>query len=708
MQINDLIDRVAELQGGESLARDLRKFVNRRKLGLVYEESKPEYVRLISKPVIEGDLVNILPPRGTLENLTGNDEADEIWRVLSIEEGQAVVGSIETNDALEVRYDDLVAVARFDQIIYCGLSETGRVERGGDKPYHTVINGENYHALELLLFPYFHSVDCIYIDPPYNKEDSKDWKYNCDYVDGNDAYRHSKWLTMMEGRLRLAKKLLNPDESVLIVAIDEKEYLRLGLLLEQIFPDAKLQMISTIVNPSGVPRGGQFARTNEYLFVLLIGDATASGVVLSDEWRTGKKSSAGTPRWRPMRRQGSHDTRAERHRSFFPIYVEKETGKLLRCGEPLPLDVDRSTIKSDNPNEEIVWPVKPSGVEGCWQIGPDTIQRLLAEGYVRTRTRNEYGWILTYLAEGEVEKVENGTFAVLGRGGANNEIIVEGDKDPAFIPGVQWSIQSHSARDYGTSINNALLGGRSFSYPKSVYAVEDVLRFFILDKPESVVVDFFSGSGTTCHAVMRLNRQDGGNRRSVSITNNEVSYEEAVTLCEQGLRQGDDEWESHGIARYITIPRVTAAITGYTPDNEPVQGDYKFTDEFPMANGFEENAVFYDLKYLEPATITANLAFDEIAPLLWMRAGSVGPVITLGESDPDDATFELTDSYAVLFNYAYSPEFIERCHKRDIEHIFVVTDLDNEYRDLCREFRGKDVRQLYKSYLRSFEIGQDR
>ena len=108
------------------------------------------------------------------------------------------------------------------------------MERGGDKPYHVVIKGENHHALEALRFTHAGKVDCIYIDPPYNSG-ARDWKYNNDYVDENDAYRHSKWLAFMERRLKLAKELLNPDDSVLIVTIDEKEYLRLGLLLEQTF-----------------------------------------------------------------------------------------------------------------------------------------------------------------------------------------------------------------------------------------------------------------------------------------------------------------------------------------------------------------------------------------------------------------------------------------------------------------------------------------
>ncbi len=207
---------------------------------------------------------------------------------------------------------------------------------------------------------------------------------------------------------------------------------------------------------------------------------------------------------------------------------------------------------------------------------------------------------------------------------------------------------------------------------------------------------------------MRLNKQDGGCRRSISVTNNEISFEEAKEFVAQGYCQGDEKWEERGIARYITIPRIMAAITGKTPGKEPIKGSYKFIDQFPMADGFEENAVFFDLTYLEPSVITANLAFDEIAPLLWMRAGSVGPMIKLGDTDPMDATYEVTDTYGVLFDYSYSAPFIRECRARDIGHIFVVTDVDFEYRDMCAEFRGKDVKQLYKSYLRSFEIGQGR
>src|SRR5699024_10406888 len=108
------------------------------------------------------------------------------------------------------------------------------------------------------------------------------------------------------------------------------------------------------------------------------------------------------------------------------------------------------------------------------------------------------------------------------------------------------------------------LPDRTFPFPKSLYAVEDALSFAVQDKPEAKILDFFSGSGTTAHAVMRLNKQDSGRRQCISITNNEVSAEEQRKLRRAGLRPGDPEWEALGICDYITKPRVTAAITGRT------------------------------------------------------------------------------------------------------------------------------------------------
>ena len=105
---------------------------------------------------------------------------------------------------------------------------------------------------------------------------------------------------------------------------------------------------------------------------------------------------------------------------------------------------------------------------------------------------------------------------------------------------------------------------------------------------------------------MRLNRQDGGSRQCISVTNNEVSAEEQSRLRKDGLRPGDSDWERLGICDYITKPRITAAITGRTPAGDSITGDYKFTDEFPMADGFEENAAFFTLTYESPLSVRGN------------------------------------------------------------------------------------------------------
>lgn len=169
--------------------------------------------------------------------------------------------------------------------------------------------------------------DGVNIDPPYNTG-SKDWKYNNDYVDGSDSYRHSKWLSMMEKRLRIAKKLLNPNDSVLIVTIDEKEYLHLGCLLEDIFSDASIQMVSSVINAGGSVRIGAFSRTDEYLFFARLGNAHVLPLPLGAEWRGGKQKSTGPVLWRSMLRGGEASNRFDRPKCFIRFWLKKEQTKL--------------------------------------------------------------------------------------------------------------------------------------------------------------------------------------------------------------------------------------------------------------------------------------------------------------------------------------------------------------------------------------------
>lgn len=606
-------------------------------------------------------------------------------------------------------------VAEYDQPIYAGLKETGRVERGGDKPYQVVINGENYHALETLAFAYAGKVDCIYIDPPYNTG-ARDWKYNNDYVDGSDAYRHSKWLAFMERRLKLAKQLLNPNDSVLIVTIDEKEYLRLGLLLEQVFPEAHIQMVSIVINPNGVARDKEMYRLEEYAFYVYVGDAGPS--MLEDPLFTSdinqrkeiaddaiSRSKRGV-RWERLMRGGSNSDRLHSPGCFYPVYIDPKKKRIVEVGDSLPIDQHPSS-EFDKEGLFTAWPIaRGTGAEKVWQMNPGNLRKLVVQGLAKVgaydRKRNRYS--ILYLGKKQRERIERGEILIVGRDD-NNIVELEESEEQQILkaPKTIWNRQAHNAGEYGSRLVRAMLPQRVFPYPKSLYAVEDALKTVTKDKRDALIVDFFSGSGTTAHAVMRLNHQDGGHRCSISITNNEVSEDETKKLIKRGLRQGDPDWEALGICRYITKPRVTAAITGKTPEGDPIKGDYKFTDEFPMADGFEENAVFFDLTYEDPDAVELGVAFEEIAPLLWLRAGSRGSIIR-----HEQPGFAMADAYAVLFDFASVGAFIDAVKQNaSIGCAYVITDDTARYASVKAQLPGLDVVRLYENYLQSFKIAAE-
>ena len=290
-RLTDLIAKAKakDPQLGADLDREIKILSSRLPFGLNFERHSPEVVELPLRPIRKGDKVRILPERGSPKK---SDQ--RLWQVKIIHKADKTadlellgVADVETQT---VALSDLVVVAEFRDTIWPGLVSTGKVQRGGDKPFHSVINGENYHVLKALTYTHRGKVDAIYIDPPYNSG-AKDWKYNNDYVEGDDIYRHSKWLAMIERRLLIAKELLNPADSVLIVTIDEKEYLRLGLLLEQTFPEANTQMISTQINPKGVSREGSFRRSDEYIYFVMFGQSRPIRLPLSIEWSTSTQNN---------------------------------------------------------------------------------------------------------------------------------------------------------------------------------------------------------------------------------------------------------------------------------------------------------------------------------------------------------------------------------------------------------------------------------
>lgn len=360
------------------------------------------------------------------------------------------------------------------------------------------------------------------------------------------------------------------------------------------------------------------------------------------------------------------------------------------------------------PNLIAVLPIRKDGTEGRWQWTGSTLKSRLGEGRVKVTGSKEKGFSISILKPGEYKKITDGEVEILGYDKDGSvSVDDQGDSNSVrAIPSTQWRIASHDATQYGTRLlDTSFLPQRDFPYPKSLYAVEDALRFFVVDKPNATILDFFAGSGTTAHAVMRLNKQDGGQRQCISITNNEVSADEQKALRKEGLRPGDPDWEALGICDYITKPRIRAAITGQTPDGEPIKGDYKFTDEFPMAEGFEENAEFFTLTYESPRPIAHNKSFNIIAPLLWLKAGAQGKRIDKVTED-----FAVADTYGVLFDLDASAPFISALTKTNsCRMAFIVTDDERGFQAVCGELApGVEAVRLYESYLTNFEINTGR
>lgn len=703
-RLTDLIAQTKDkdLALGQELEREFRVLSARRAFGLNFERHRPESVELAGRPIRKGEKVRILPPRGS----TAKGDS-RLWKVLALEGSKAKrtarlqLLNMDVREETTVGVEDLIVVAEFRDYIYPGLVSSGKVERGGDKPFHTVINGENFHALEALTFTHRGKIDAIYIDPPYNSG-ATDWKYNNDYVEEDDLYRHSKWLAMMERRLLVAKELLNLECSVLIATIDENEYLRLGLLLEQIFPEASIQMVSSLINPAGAGRDSEFSRTDEYVFCVRLGACK----VLPEQRQEAQRPVT----WDTLRRSDLASKRGSKKGGtgqFFPIYVNVETGFIQEIGEPLPHNVPRSKAKQ-KPGCVAVFPVRPDGTEMNWGITSEPARKRLKDGFLRSGQKKDgepQSYVISYLTAGIIDDIKTGNVVVTGRA-ADGSVTAEYVTGRFVMPTTQWAIPSHDAQRYGTDILKALIPGRRFPFPKSLYAVEDVLRHFLRDKRSATILDFFSGSGTTAHAVLRLNRQDGGRRKCISVTNNEVSAEEAIKCRANGLRPGDADWEKMGICDYITKPRIQAAITGKTPEGKDAEGDYKFTDEFPLANGLEESAEFFTLTYESPVAVSHNRAYARIAPLLWMRAGSEGRRIDILPAEG----WEVAHTYGLLTDLDKAAHFCKAIARKDTIRIaYIVTDDDRRFQSVARRLPGTvEPVRLYESYLTNFRFSMGR
>jgi adenine-specific DNA-methyltransferase len=626
-----LEDKIAEIPDAklrQAIADEVATLKKRTRFGLVFEEHQPEVVPVHDARVRRGE--RVAKKSGSLT---------EIWRVLKIGDGQALCEkekvkagkSDEVGERETMAVEQLVVVRRMGEAIYPALTPINAVSNGDPaQPHHVLIEADNYHALQLLLFPYEGKVDCIYIDPPYNTG-ARDWKYNNNYVDGNDAWQHSKWLTFMAKRLRLAKRLLKPETGVLIVTIDEHEVHHLGCLLEQEFPDAYVQMATIVINQKGVAQGG-LSRAEEYALFVFMPQANispASDDLLSPERVDSKRFQQ--PRWERLLRGGTNSRRADRPGLFFPIHIDPETRTIVSIGEPLPLSETPDQTTVDN---TVAWPFRTDGTLGNWRVSPPTLRMLAAKGYVKLGGYDaaRKTWTVLYLGQKAQRQIEEGAIRIVGRDSTTGAVALEYAEGEQRSIKTVWHRALHDAGNYGSSFLRNILGeGGRFSFPKSIYAVRDAIAAVVRDKPNALIADFFAGSGTTLNAVNLLNATDGGQRQCILVTNNEVSEEEARNLTAQGLQPGQDKWDQYGICRSVTWPRSKFTILGRRDDGTPLPGDYltgkQVTREKPRSIrqlGFAEGRNLTVPQRKQVAALLPTVPQSKVTDAPWLLDDDIG------------------------------------------------------------------------------------
>lgn len=361
-----------------------------------------------------------------------------------------------------------------------------------DTTENLYIEGDNLEVLKLLQESYLGKVKMIYIDPPYNT--GRNYIYRNDFSLDKEEYDeqaglideegarlaanpvgsarfHSAWLSMMYERLLVARNLLTAD-GVLVCAIDENELFSIGALLKEVFGEGSYDHVCVTVvhNPRG-QQGKNFSYTNEYAIFVF----PKALKVIADRRIADKNVD-----WSPLRNWGSESERTDAKNCFYPVIVRDN--KIIGFGDVSPDDYHPAQTVEAN-GVYYVYPIDRQGVERKWRYARQTVESIW--GMLRPK------------------KIAGGYDIELGK---------------TF--GVQksvWDDKKYDANEYGTKLVSDLVPGGGFSFPKSLYTVLDSVYAGTANDKSAIVMDFFSGSGTTAHAVMKLNAEDGGHRKFIMI-----------------------------------------------------------------------------------------------------------------------------------------------------------------------------------------------
>ncbi len=507
-----------------------------------------------------------------------------------------------------------------------------------DKSVNLLIEGDNYHALSVLNYTHAKKIDVIYIDPPYNTG-NKSWKYNNSYIEKDDTFKHSKWLSFISKRLLLSRELLR-DSGIIIVTIDDYEVGNLRPLMDRVFgEDNRLGLITIVHNPRGRSDDLYFATSHEYALIYARNAKKTKTykLRLTEEQVENFQFEDEISRYRllPLKRTGSNSTPKERPNLFYPIYFNPQT---------LQLDVEKIAGFMQ------ILPLDSDGGKRVWRWGKQTfMERVLTEIVVRG---------------------EKGSFNIFAK-----DRIKEGRK-----PKTVWSDPKYDASSHGTILLMNILGVRkSFEYPKSLYAVKDLLEVTVAERKNATILDFFAGSGTTGHAVMQFNKEDGGNRKFILCTNNE-----------------DNNGTGYKIAEDICYPRIKKVIKGYInlkgKKEKGLGGNLKyFKTDFVDAEPTDKNKI----KLTKQAT-----------EMLCVKEGTF-------EKDLDQKNFKVfknTDHYTgIIFDQIAIPEFkkaIQSIKAKFSVYIFSLGDdtFDEEFEDMKQKVQLSPIPEaILRVYRRIFK-----
>ncbi|WP_156297969.1 site-specific DNA-methyltransferase [Mycobacterium paragordonae] len=655
--LDQLIGRIEDEALRDRLAREVDLLRGSRRFGMVFDRHLPESVRLTEHPIRKGIRVALR-----------DESSAETWTVERFTDRTREV-AVLSGDGGEHPASDLIVIREFGEPIYPGLRSVERIANGPEAaPWHVVINGENFHALQALRSTHREKVDLIYIDPPYNTGNDG-WIYNDRYVDQNDRAKSSKWLSFLERRLLIARDLLKRT-GVIVVAIGDEEHHRLRMLLDQIFGDANF--ISDVVWQGGRKNDSRYVSNGADYMLIYARDESALAV-REIRWREEKpgvhevleqgrrvwdehspNEEAATAAMRAWFKSQSKDSPVQalsRNIYFLP------DGTL--CG-----DADtRSPSPRPNLRYELLHPItrKPCRMHpNGWAYSEEKMHQMIAEGRIIFRgSHNDYVRFKRPL------ETSSGSVA----------------------PSVFDRQRTHSGRHL-----EGVFGDKRFPFPKDH---EVLMRWFRLAAPkDAIILDFFGGSGTTAEAVMQLNAEDGGTRQSILVTNNEIGATDAKKLRKSGLHPGDPEWESRGVFEYVCRPRISTVVTGTRPDGST------------YSEGLEANVEMFDLTYLDPGMVRRGHEFESVAPLFWLEAGARGERI----AEVPEQGWALTDSYGVLFDFDMLNAFATRVTEaatgdRTPLVLFIITDSPAEYQQGVRRLpAGIETVQLYEDYLSNYTI----